>query len=79
MKLIISHMRLFMIISYLINYRFLNNHQSKPLDIFILVEKTVVYIINRKIHGCLERPDLFLVLNMKFLTVRYDTHVQHSK
>jgi hypothetical protein len=23
-----------------------------------------VYIINRKIHGCLEIPDLFLVLNM---------------
>jgi hypothetical protein len=22
-----------------------------------------VYIINRKIHGCLEIPDLFLVLN----------------
>jgi hypothetical protein len=26
--------------------------------------KTVLYIINRKIHGCLEIPDLFLVLNM---------------
>ena len=25
--------------------------------------KTVLYIINRKIHGCLEIPDLFLVLN----------------
>ena len=25
---------------------------------------TVLYIINRKIHGCLEIPDLFLVLNM---------------
>ena len=24
--------------------------------------KTVLYIINRKIHGCLEIPDLFLVL-----------------
>ena len=31
---------------------------------FILVENTVVYIINRKIHGCLEISDLFLVLNM---------------
>ena len=50
------------------NFIFLSNHQSKPLDIFILLEKTVVYIINRKIHGCLEIPDLFLVLNMKFLT-----------
>jgi hypothetical protein len=26
--------------------------------------KTVLYMINRKIHGCLEIPDLFLVLNM---------------
>ena len=26
--------------------------------------KTVLYIINRKIHGCLEIPDLFLVLNI---------------
>ena len=26
--------------------------------------QTVLYIINRKIHGCLEIPDLFLVLNM---------------
>ena len=26
--------------------------------------KTVLYIINRKIHGCLEIPDFFLVLNM---------------
>ena len=30
--------------------------------------KPVAYIINRKIHGCLEIPDLFLVLNMIFLT-----------
>ena len=27
------------------------------------LSKTVLYIINRKIHGCLEIPDLFLVLN----------------
>jgi hypothetical protein len=26
--------------------------------------KTALYIINRKIHGCLEIPDLLLVLNM---------------
>jgi hypothetical protein len=26
--------------------------------------KTVLYIIDRKIHGCLEIPDLFLVLNI---------------
>ena len=26
--------------------------------------KTVLYIIKRKIHGCLEIPDLFLMLNM---------------
>ena len=30
--------------------------------------KPVVYIINRKIHGCLEIPDLFRVLNMIFLS-----------
>ena len=59
-KVIISHVRLFMIISHVkiiafqislfcTNYRF---------------SKTVLYIINRKIHGCLEIPDLFLVLNM---------------
>lgn len=30
----------------------------------ILFEKTTLYIINRIIHGCLEIPDLFLVLNM---------------
>ena len=50
---------------------------------FYIGEKPVVYIINRKIDGYLEIPDLFLVLNMIFLTrslcslVRY--HVQHSK
>ena len=31
---------------------------------FILLERTVVYIINRIIDVCLEIPDLFLVLNM---------------
>ena len=31
---------------------------------FYIGGKSVVYIINRKIHGCLEIPDLFLVLNM---------------
>ena len=31
---------------------------------FILLEKTVVYIINRIIHVCSEISDLFLVLNM---------------
>ena len=35
---------------------------------FYIGGKPVVYIINRKIHGCLEIPDLFLVLNMMFLT-----------
>jgi hypothetical protein len=59
-RIIISHVRLFMIISdvkiiafqlslFCKNYRF---------------SKTVLYIINRKIHRCLEIPDLFLVLNM---------------
>ena len=31
---------------------------------FILLEKTVVYTINRTIHVCLKTPDLFLVLNI---------------
>ena len=48
---------------------------------FILVENTA-YTINRKIHGYMQIPDLFIVFNMIFLTrllhslVRY--HVQHS-
>ena len=50
---------------------------------FYTGRKPVVYIINRKINGCLEIPDLFVGLNMIFLTrslrslVNY--HVQHSK
>ena len=31
---------------------------------FISLEKTVVYIVNRTIHVCLEIPDLFLVSNL---------------
>ena len=63
------------------NYRFSNIHHG--FWTFYIGGKPVVYIINRKIHGCLEILDLFLVLNMIFLTrslrslVRY--HVQHSK
>ena len=49
--MIISHMKIiaFQLSLFCKNYRF---------------SKTVLYIINRKIHGCLEIPDLFLVLNM---------------
>ena len=59
-KVIISHVRLFMIISHvkIIGFQlslFCKNYRFS---------KTVLYIINRKIHGCLEIPDLFLVLNM---------------
>ena len=43
---------------------------------FYIGGKPVVYIISRKIHGCLEIPDLFLILNMIFLMIY---HVQHSK
>ena len=35
--------------------------------------KPVVYIINRKIHGCLEIPDLFPVLNIIFLDIMFNT------
>ena len=34
---------------------------------FYIGGEPVVYIINRKIHGCLEITDLFFVLNMIFL------------
>jgi hypothetical protein len=49
--MIISHVKIiaFQLSLFCKNYRF---------------SKTVLYIINRKIHGCLEIPDLFLVLNI---------------
>ena len=49
--MIISHVKIiaFQLSLFCKNYRF---------------SKIVLYIINRKIHGCLEIPDLFLVLNM---------------
>jgi hypothetical protein len=49
--MIISHVKIiaFQLSLFCKNYRF---------------SKTVLYIINRKIHGCLEIPDLFLMLNM---------------
>ena len=49
--MIISHVKIiaFQLSLFCKNYRF---------------SKTVLYIINRIIHGCLEIPDLFLVLNM---------------
>ena len=58
--MIISHVRLFMIISHVKIIAF-------QLSLFCKnyrFSKTVLYIINRKIHGCLEIPDLFLMLNM---------------
>ena len=58
--MIISHVRLFMIISHVKIIAF-------QLSLFCKnyrFSKIVLYIINRKIHGCLEIPDLFLVLNM---------------
>jgi hypothetical protein len=33
-------------------------------DVLLFFTEFCLYIINRKIHGCLEIPDLFLVLNM---------------
>ena len=66
--MIISHVKLFMIISHVKIIAF-------QLSIFCKkyrFSRTVLYIINRKIHGCLEIPDLFLVLNVRY-------HVQHSK
>ena len=74
---------IFMIISHvkIIAFQTITNNHS--FWTFYIGGKPVVYIINRKIHGCLETPDLFLVLNVIFLThslrslVKY--HVQHSK
>ena len=40
---------------------------------FVLVEKTVVYMINRKICACMEIPDLFLVL----ILLNMISHAQH--
>jgi hypothetical protein len=67
---IISHVRLFMIISHVKIITFLLSFICKNYRF----SKTVLYIINRKIHWCLEIPDLFLVLNM-----HDNYHVQHSK
>ena len=66
-KLIISHVRSFMMISHvkIIAFQTITNHSFWT---FFIGGKPVVYIINRKIHGCLEIPELLLVLNMIFLT-----------
>ena len=58
--MIISHVKI-------IAFQTITNHSFWT---FYIGGKPVVYIINRKIHGCLEIPDLFLVLNMIF-------HVEH--
>ena len=56
--MIISHVKI-------IAFQTITNHSIWTLYIG---GKPAVYIINRKIHGCLEIPDLFRVLNMIFLT-----------
>ena len=58
--MIISHVRLFMIISHVKIIAF----QLSLFCKYYRFSKTVLYIINRIIHGCLEIPYLFLVLNM---------------
>ena len=62
-KLIISRVRLFMIISQvkIVAIQTITNHSFWR---FYISGKSVVYIIKRKIHGCFETPDLFRVLNM---------------
>ena len=45
---------------------------------FYVGGEPVVYIINRKIHGCLEIPDLFLVLSMIFLTRSHPCIILYS-
>ena len=61
-KLIILHVRLFMTISHVKIIASFNH----GFWIFILAQNTVIYIINSKIHGSWEMPDLFLVLSMIF-------------
>ena len=56
--MIISHVKI-------IAFQIITNHSFWT---FYFGGKPVLYIINRKIHGCLEIPDLFRVLNMIFLT-----------
>jgi hypothetical protein len=58
---ITSHVRLFMI---LISHVKIIAFQLSLFCKNYRFSKTVLYIINRKILGCLEIPDLFLVLNM---------------
>ena len=55
--MIISHVKI-------IAFQTITNHSFWT---FYIGGKVVVYTLNRKIHGCLEIPDLFLVLNMIFL------------
>ena len=52
--MIISHVKI-------IAFQTITNHSFWT---FYIDKKPVVYIMNRKTHGCLEIPDLFLVLNM---------------
>ena len=52
--MIISHVKI-------IAFQTITNHSFWT---FYIGEIPVVYIINRKMHGCLEIPDLFLVLNI---------------
>ena len=67
--MIISHVKI-------IAFQTIANHSFWT---FYVGGKPVVYIINRKIHGCLEIPDLFLVLNMIFLTrSRVEHNISHS-
>jgi hypothetical protein len=63
-KLIISHVRLFIIISHVKIIAFQKSLFCKNYRF----SKTILYVINRRIHGCLEIPDLFLVLNTCYLT-----------
>ena len=55
--MIISHVKI-------IAFQPMTNHSFWT---FYIGGKPVVYTINRKTHGCVEIPDLFLVLNMIFL------------
>ena len=56
--MIISHVKI-------IAFQTITNHS---LWTFYIGGKPVVYIINRKIHGCLEIPDLFLEHDIIFNT-----------
>ena len=69
MELINSHVRLLFYDNFTCeNYRFSNNINHSFCMIFYIGRKDSSLYNKQKIHGCMEIPDLFHVLNMIFHT-----------